>query len=88
MPTYEYLCESCGHRFEKFQLINEAPVDTCPNCNGKGKVKRLMGAGAGFLFKGSGFHSTDYRGASCDGPSCSTGSCPTCPTCSDGACDL
>jgi putative FmdB family regulatory protein len=60
MPTYEYQCEACGHRFEKFQSITAAPIRKCPACN-KSKVKRLIGMGAGLLFKGSGFYITDYR---------------------------
>ena len=59
MPTYEYECQKCGHRFEEFQSMNDAPLKKCPQC--KGRVKRLIGAGAGFLFKGSGFYTTDYR---------------------------
>jgi putative FmdB family regulatory protein len=59
MPTYEYRCESCGHEFETFQTISEPPVETCPVC--KGKVRRKISGGAGFLFKGSGFYITDYR---------------------------
>jgi putative FmdB family regulatory protein len=62
MPTYEYECSSCGNRFEKFQSITAAPVKRCPKC-GK-KVKRLFGGGAGVIFKGSGFYSTDYRSES------------------------
>jgi putative FmdB family regulatory protein len=59
MPTYEYECTPCGHRFEKFQSITAAPIKRCPKC-GK-KVKRLLGAGVGLIFKGSGFYATDYR---------------------------
>ncbi len=59
MPTYEYECQKCGHRFEEFQSMTAKPLTRCPEC--KGKVKRLIGAGAGFLFKGSGFYTTDYR---------------------------
>lgn len=59
MPTYEYECQKCGHRFEEFQSMKDEPLKKCPQC--KGKVKRLIGAGAGFLFKGSGFYITDYR---------------------------
>jgi putative FmdB family regulatory protein len=62
MPTYEYECQKCGHRFEEFQSMKDAPLTKCPEC--KGKVKRLIGAGAGFLFKGSGFYITDYRSSS------------------------
>ena len=60
MPTYEYACEACGHRFEEFQSITAKPLTHCPVCKKK-KVKRLISAGAGFIFKGSGFYITDYR---------------------------
>ena len=60
MPTYEYACEACGHKFEEFQSITAKPITKCPSC-GKKKVKRLISAGAGFIFKGSGFYITDYR---------------------------
>ena len=59
MPTYEYECQKCGHRFEEFQPMTAKPLQRCPKC--RGKLKRLIGAGAGLLFKGSGFHVTDYR---------------------------
>lgn len=59
MPTYEYECQKCGHRFDEFQSMKDAPLTRCPKC--KGKLKRLIGAGAGLLFKGSGFYITDYR---------------------------
>lgn len=62
MPTYDYQCEACGHRFEKFQSITAAPIRKCPDC-GKRKVKRLIGTGAGLIFKGAGFYITDYRDA-------------------------
>ena len=62
MPTYEYECRKCGRTFEKFQRISEAPLRRCPTC--KGAVKRLLGTGAGLLFKGSGFYITDYRSES------------------------
>ena len=67
MPTYEYVCLKCDHQFEKFQSIADAVLTTCPKelCGmkkwGKGKVKRAIGAGAGLIFKGSGFYITDYR---------------------------
>ena len=60
MPTYDYLCGSCGDRFEKFQSITAETLRECPNC-GKMELKRLIGAGAGVIFKGSGFYETDYR---------------------------
>jgi putative FmdB family regulatory protein len=59
MPTYEYECRKCGHRFEKFQSITAPPVKTCPQC--RGKVARLLSGGAGIIFKGSGFYQTDYK---------------------------
>ena len=59
MPTYEYECRKCGHRFEKFQAITAEPVKTCPKC--RGKVARLLSGGAGIIFKGSGFYQTDYK---------------------------
>lgn len=60
MPTYEYACTACGHKFEEFQSISAKPIRKCPEC-GKNKVQRLISAGAGFIFKGSGFYATDYR---------------------------
>jgi putative FmdB family regulatory protein len=60
MPTYEYKCDACQHAFEKFHSITAAPIKQCPEC-GKKKVKRLIGTGAGLIFKGSGFYCTDYR---------------------------
>lgn len=60
MPTYEYECGACQHRFEKFQSITARPIRTCPQC-GKRQVRRLIGAGAGVIFKGKGFYQTDYR---------------------------
>ncbi len=62
MPTYEYKCLEKGHRFEEFQSITEGPLETCPECGGP--ARRLISAGAGILFKGSGFYQTDYRSSS------------------------
>ena len=59
MPTYEYECQKCGHHFELYQSIKDGPKRTCPKCHGK--IKRLLGTGAGLIFKGSGFYATDYR---------------------------
>ena len=59
MPTYEYECGNCKERFEVFQSITAEPLKSCPKCSGS--VKRLIGAGAGIIFKGSGFYATDYR---------------------------
>ncbi|NWF89966.1 MAG: zinc ribbon domain-containing protein [Ignavibacteriaceae bacterium] len=61
MPTYQYKCLACGHKFEMFQKMNDQPIKHCPEC--KGEVKRLLGAGAGPIFKGSGFYHTDYKNA-------------------------
>ncbi len=61
MPTYDYKCKECEHEFEEFQQMTAKPVKKCPECDGK--VKRLIGAGAGVVFKGSGFYETDYKKA-------------------------
>ena len=63
MPHYDYRCEHCGHQFEAFQSIKDAPLADCPACR-EPRLQRLIGAGAGLLFKGSGFYATDYRGGS------------------------
>ena len=60
MPTYAYVCEDCGHQFDEFQSITAKPLRKCPAC-GKAALRRLIGTGAGIIFKGSGFHCTDYR---------------------------
>jgi putative FmdB family regulatory protein len=59
MPTSEYECDHCKHCFERFQSMNDEPVKRCPKC--RHKVRRLVGTGAGIIFKGSGFYQTDYR---------------------------
>ena len=59
MPTYEYKCTACGHRFERFQNMNDPALSECEICTGR--VKRLIGAGAGIIFRGSGFYETDYK---------------------------
>jgi putative FmdB family regulatory protein len=63
MPTYEYRCDECGCEFELFQSMTDRVKRKCPEC-GEPKLKRLIGAGAGVIFKGSGFHETDYRSES------------------------
>lgn len=63
MPTYEYKCDACEHQFEQFQSITAEPLRKCPDC-GKMKLRRLIGTGAGLLFKGNGFYITDYRSES------------------------
>ena len=67
MPTYEYVCSKCGHEFDLFQSISDKPLAICPEnlCArkkwGRGKVQKKISAGAGLIFKGSGFYITDYR---------------------------
>lgn len=61
MPTYEYVCQKCEHQFEVFQSMKDKPLTKCPQSGCGGKVKRLLGTGAGLIFKGSGFYITDYR---------------------------
>ena len=79
MPTYEYRCGECGYEFELFQSMTEDPVSKCPQC-GQDAVERLISAGAGLIFKGSGFYITDYRSdsyksaAKADKPSSSSSS--------------
>jgi putative FmdB family regulatory protein len=63
MPTYEYICEDCGHEFEQFQGITARALRKCPEC-GKPSLNRLIGVGSGIIFKGSGFYATDYRSES------------------------
>ncbi len=60
MPTYDYVCDGCGHAFELFQSMTEPVKRTCPKCKKK-KLRRLIGAGGAIVFKGSGFYKTDYR---------------------------
>jgi putative FmdB family regulatory protein len=63
MPTYDYTCDACDHSFEIFESITVDPQKKCPKCKKK-KLRRLFGAGAGLVFKGSGFYQTDYRSES------------------------
>ena len=63
MPTYEYECSNCGHKLEKFQSMSARPLRKCPKCRTL-KLQRLIGTGAGIIFKGSGFYETDYRSQS------------------------
>ena len=63
MPTYDYQCDACDHKFELYQGINDEKKRKCPEC-GKLKLRRLIGTGAAIVFKGSGFYQTDYRSES------------------------
>jgi putative FmdB family regulatory protein len=60
MPTYEYACQKCGHEFEQFQSMRDEPLKKCPKCK-KQSLRRLVGGGAGLIFKGTGFYITDYK---------------------------
>ena len=95
MPTYEYECTHCGFVFDVFQNINDKRIEHCPKC--KKKVKRLIGSGSGFIFKGSGFYATDYKKKEC--PMSESGgsknssknsskdsSAPAAPACAGGGC--
>ncbi len=63
MPTYDYSCDACGHRLERYQAITATPLRRCPACKRR-SLRRLLGSGGGIIFKGSGFHQTDYRSES------------------------
>ena len=89
MPTYEYECETCGYSFEEFQQMTADPIDICPKC-GEKNVRRLIGKGAGIIFKGPGFYATDYKNTSGKPESCcsekkteKSGSCPARKCCSE-----
>ncbi len=60
MPTYDYVCDACSHAFELFQQMSDSVKRKCPEC-GRQSLRRLVGTGAGVIFKGSGFYQTDYR---------------------------
>lgn len=77
MPNYDYLCEECSYRYEKFQQMSDTPESICPRCGGH--VRRLIGTGAGLMFKGSGFYETDYKKKS--------SSCPVDSGKSSGCCE-
>ncbi len=83
MPTYEYICDKCGHQFEQVQSISAPSLTVCPKelCSqrrwGKGKVRRAISGGAGLLFKGSGFYITDYRSDSYKAAAKKDASAPT-----------
>lgn len=80
MPTYDYECTKCGHAFEAFQQMSDKPLTKCPKCDKK--LRRLIGGGAGIIFKGSGFYATDYKKKSspADSPCAkNTDGCKSCP---------
>lgn len=84
MPTYDYQCLKCENKFDVFQKMSDELLQECPKC--KGKVKRLIGAGSGLIFKGSGFYATDYKSpapAVKESPcqAAKEGSCPAAKTC-------
>ncbi|MGC8977421.1 MAG: FmdB family zinc ribbon protein [Candidatus Ratteibacteria bacterium] len=91
MPTYEYECQKCGYKFEKFQKMTDTPLSECPNCK-ENSLKRLIGIGGGVIYKGPGFYTTEYRSQEykrkereekglSSSSSCSTCSTKTCSTC-------
>lgn len=84
MPHYDYECKKCGYRFERFQKITDKPLMHCPKC--KGSVRRLIGAGCGLIFKGSGFYATDYKKRKKPDESCPS-QCPSKDSKKPAACD-
>lgn len=80
MPHYDYRCDQCGYIFEVFQKISEDRLSLCPECSGS--ITRLIGGGAGIIFKGNGFYSTDYRKSAppvCEKKSADNPVCEACP---------
>lgn len=84
MPTYDYECESCEHRFEVFQSMKDDPVKNCPECGGA--VRRVVSGGAGIIYKGSGFYSTDKsapktasKPTACPAKDAKNSACASCP---------
>ncbi len=83
MPTYQYECQACSHFFEIFQSMLDKKLRKCPEC-GKSRLTRLIGAGSGLIFKGSGFYETDYKKKEAPKPAAPAksepaGECKTCP---------
>jgi putative FmdB family regulatory protein len=75
MPTYDYTCTKCGHEWEVFQSMKDAPLKSCPDCK-KRSAKRLVGGGAGLIFKGTGFYITDYKNKPAPGSDAKSASKP------------
>ncbi|MFM7180827.1 MAG: FmdB family zinc ribbon protein [Verrucomicrobiales bacterium] len=92
MPNYDYSCAKCGKTFEVFQSMKDPRLESCPDETCGGAVRRLLGTGAGIIFKGSGFYATDYRSstykesAKKDAPSAPAESKPSSSCCSGGSC--
>jgi len=84
MPTYEYECKSCHHRFDRLQPITAKPAASCPRC--RKPARRLISAGGGFLFKGSGFYITDYRSSSYKKKAQAESQKPSAGGCGKGSC--
>ncbi|MCX8122735.1 MAG: zinc ribbon domain-containing protein [Spirochaetes bacterium] len=84
MPTYEYVCTSCDNKFEIFQSIKDEPLKTCSKCGSE--VKRLIGSGAGIIFKGSGFYVTDYKNNGNGKKGNSSTKEPSCASCTSDSC--
>ncbi len=78
MPTYQYECELCSHRFDIFQSMMDKRLKKCPQC-GKMSLNRLIGSGAGIIFKGSGFYETDYKRKAPCGEGAAKKECQSCP---------
>jgi putative FmdB family regulatory protein len=92
MPNYDYACAKCGKTFEVFQSMNDPRLESCPDEACGGSVRRLLGTGAGIIFKGSGFYATDYRSATYkesakkDAPAPAAESKPSSSCCSGSSC--
>lgn len=84
MPTYEYACSKCGHHFEQFQSMRDVPLRKCPSCK-KLALKRLIGGGAGLIFKGSGFYITDYKNKGMAKAAAAESKAPEAPKTSEGS---
>jgi putative FmdB family regulatory protein len=84
MPTYEYECAKCKKTFEISQSMKDKPLTSCPDKKCKGRVKRLIGVGGGFIFKGPGFYATDYRSAGYKEKAKKDNPSSPCHTCKEG----